>query len=186
MIERENLINIGSTFKTHGFKGELKCALDITVDDIPSSMPLFFEIEGIFVPFYTEYLRGRGDNNIIKIEWIDTDEQALLLVNKDFYLLRPDYESWKEEKGFEDIEEDSDIIGFRVFDNDTHEELGTVEEIMENPEYDYMSVKNPKNGEEFMLPIIDEFIIRIDEEVPGKGSIWVSLPEGLLDLNKKN
>ena len=60
MIREEDLFPIGKFQKTHALKGELNAVLDINEDFLDEDYPLIIDLDGIFVPFYTESWRGGG------------------------------------------------------------------------------------------------------------------------------
>ena len=69
------------------------------------------------------------------------------------------------------------IIGFDVIDN-THGQIGKVEEIINNGEQYLMRIT--KKETEILVPFVDEIIDAIDEK--GKVVI-IDTPDGLIDLN---
>ena len=77
-----------------------------------------------------------------------------------------------------------DQAGLRFFGmlvvDDTLGELGTVTGVVANPGQDLLVVDCPSRGKsDVMIPVVDEFIISVDEEA---GIIHTSIPAGLLEL----
>ena len=81
-----------------------------------------------------------------------------------------------------DKQEGLDIVGFAIANADG-ERIGEVVDIEENPMQSLLVVQReaaePAEAGEVLIPLVDEFIVSLDEE---QKEIRVSLPEGLLDL----
>ena len=83
MIREEDLFPIGKLQKTHALKGELNAVLDIDEDFIDEDYPLIIDLDGIFVPFYTESWRPKGSSAcLLKLEGVDNEGEARKFVNK--------------------------------------------------------------------------------------------------------
>jgi len=68
----------------------------------------------------------------------------------------------------------ADLIGLPVMDADTEEVYGTLSDVRNFGAQDIYMVAKPEGGE-FMIPVVAEFVIRVDEE---KG-IFVRLIDGM-------
>ena len=154
MIDKNNLVEIGKFQRTHALKGELNAILDIP----------------------EEYVRQKGATSyLIKLEGVDTVEDASELVNSPISVPKDVLQEYVGDVMYED-----DIEGFKVID--THfGEIGILEYIDDSTENELMVVKTPEE-EEIYIPLVDDFIINIDE---GNKEIHTSLPEGLITLNRK-
>jgi ribosomal 30S subunit maturation factor RimM len=85
----DEFVQIGTTKKTHGFRGELKIRIeDAYWDDFLESEVLFIELDGHPAPFFVEDLRSDA-NPIIKLDDIDTVEDAKPIAGKPVYLSHP-------------------------------------------------------------------------------------------------
>ena len=111
MIRREDVYKIGKLGKTHGVRGEISFLFDDDVFDRTDADYLVFDIDGILVPFFLEEYRFKNDSNaLLKLDGIDTQEQAQELTGCDVYFPRKladsdsDNISWAE------------IIGYSVID----------------------------------------------------------------------
>lgn len=176
MIDKNNLIEIGKFQKTHALKGELNAILDISEEYVEDGNPLVIETDGISVPYYAESIRPKGSTSfLIKLEGVDTVEDAAELVNSPISVPKDVLKEYVGDVMFED-----DLEGFQVID--THfGEIGEFEYIDDSTENELMVVRTP-DDEEIYIPIVDDFIINIDEE---NKEIHTSLPEGLITLNSK-
>ncbi|MBD5340067.1 MAG: ribosome maturation factor RimM [Muribaculaceae bacterium] len=177
MIEKKELIEIGKFQKTHALKGELNAVLNIDPEYVEEGNPLIIETDGIPVPFYAESIRPKGASSyLIKLEGVDSVEEADELVNNLIFAPRKDVEDYMGEE----LLLGDDLEGYRVVDKDLGE-IGVLESIDSSTENELFVVRTP-DDEEVYIPIVDDFIVDIDQE---NGIINTSLPEGLVDLNVK-
>lgn len=84
-------------------------------------------------------------------------------------------------EGFAD-QQGNNLIGFKIVDADGSL-IGMVAGLEENPAHALLvvdrSASKSQPADEVLIPLVDEFLISIDEEAR---EIRVSLPDGLLDL----
>ena len=172
MIKREDIIKIGKFNKPHGIQGELSFSFTDDVFDRSGCPYVICEIDGIFVPFFIEEYRFRGENSaLMKLEDIDTEEDARPFTNADVYFPKSYY-----------IDSDTDeapgdyFIGFTVVD-EMYGMLGKI--IWVNDDTANVLFVLEREGKELLIPAIDEFVTGIDEE---KKILNIRIPEGLLDL----
>jgi len=171
---KEKTIFVGRIAKKHGVSGEMLVILNHDFNsDIYEPSVVFFEIDGLLVPFYpsTDGFRFRNDESILlKIDGYNTQES----INEFMDLRVAIHES--------DVIEDSesaqwvDIIGYTVTDLKTGT-IGQVEEILEIPGNRLIQIK--ANGKEILLPYNEHIVKTIDNETK---QLHVEAPEGLLDL----
>lgn len=185
MIGEKDVIDIGFLGKPHGYKGEINAELDYDgglFDD--RRTPFIFNIDGIYVPFFIESIRKKGDDYLVKFEGLDSDKDASLLSHGEIYITRKDFTELTGVSS-EEIGEDEIIIdGALVMESGSNKLLGKVLELEEGVEYDYLLVEPAEGGEEFRIPFIEPFIVSVDEDVTdGTAFITVDLPEGMLNLN---
>lgn len=176
MIREEDIIKIGKFQKTHALKGELNMISDVDPQYFVEGNPLIIRYDGILVPFYVDTVRPKGSvSYLVKLQGVNSEEEASEFVNHEIYMLKRDSEQWLEE---EYIDSDS-LIGYKVIDISTGNELGTVEGIDDSTANILFIVKS-SDGEEIYIPANDDFITDIDDEFK---LIRMSLPEGLLEIN---
>ncbi len=170
----ENLVNIGSTKKPHGLKGELKVHIeDEYVDDFMEAEVVFIEIKGKQVPFFITEAR-EGNDMLVKLEDIDTKEAATDLSGRALFLREEDLIPLEE--GEERYGDFTQYIGYQLEDT----ELGKIAEIEDVIEYpQQMLALLTYKDREILIPMHQAFIrsIQHDEKI-----IVMELPEGLLDL----
>ena len=86
MIKKEEVYKIGMFNKPHGIHGELSFTFTDDVFDRVDCDYLICLLDGIFVPFFVEEYRFRSDSSaLVKLEDIDSAEQARKFTNVDVY-----------------------------------------------------------------------------------------------------
>ncbi len=179
MIEQKDITPIGKFQKTHALKGELNALLDIEAEYFLEGNALIVEIDGTFVPFYSKSIRSKGQTSfLIKLDGIDTEEEAKPFVNKVIYAskqqLAPFFELTEEE-----IINDDELLGYTIVDIDNKEPIGTIIDIDSSTSNLLFIIESPE-GKKIFIPAVDDFIKEIDDK---KRIILMSLPTGLIDLN---
>ena len=177
MIKSEDIYPIGKFQKTHALKGELNIILDILPDYFVEGNPLIVEYDGINVPYYVESIRKKGNTSfLIKLDGVETEQQAAVFVNKEVYIPKIDAEEL-----LDDYDDNEYLIGYEVIDELNNQKLGTIEFIDDSTVNELFIIKNC-NGEELIIPANEDLIQEIDED---NKQIKMKLPEGLVNLNKK-
>ncbi|MBN1925802.1 MAG: hypothetical protein JW798_08200 [Prolixibacteraceae bacterium] len=172
-IEKGNFTQIGFIKKTHAIKGELLVVYDKGLDEILEETDfLFFEIEGLLVPFPILEIDFRGDDTAsFLFELIGSKEKAAGFVGCRVFIDNQLLIKNHEKAGA------SYLKGFSVIDPIIGE-AGIISEI-----HDYRGniVATVVFGEkEVLLPLNDKLIISVDKK---QKTITVEYPEGLYDLN---
>ncbi len=156
---------------TQGIRGEVRCQYYC------DSAEFLCEFEELYLDKKGEkpvqITRAYPHKNIVvmKIDGIDTVEEAQKLVGKTLYMNRNDVEL---DEGTYFIQ---DIIGLTVKDADSGEIYGNISEVYQNGATDVYSIKK-ENGRELMFPYIDEVVKKIDIEA---GEMLIKPLEGLFD-----
>ena len=177
MIKQEEITRIGKFQKTHGLKGELNTILDIDPEYFNEGNPMIVDIEGLFVPFYTESVRNKGNiSYLVKLEGIASEKEASQFVNQEIFMLTKDRDKWLDNDEFY---VDS-FIGYEVVDSEKDNMIGKIIGIDDTTDNVLFQIK--KGDETILIPVVDEFIEDVDEE---NMVIKMKLPEGLVDLNFK-
>lgn len=179
MITEEEISAIGKLLKTHALKGEMNVLLDVAPEYLEQSNPAILDIDGIFVPFYAETIRPKGNfSYLVKFEGIDSEIEARKLVNKTVFALRDKLKAFMIENYDEEYALYDDLIGWTIVDSEIGE-IGKVVEIDTNTENELFIVETP-TGDTVYIPLTEDFIDEIDEEAK---LIRMRLPAGLVDLN---
>lgn len=169
MLRKEDFVHLGKFLKPHGTKGEIGLQGDnFSLGDDCDFVAC--DIDGILVPFFFEYCRTKNnDTMILKIERINSAEEARFLTNREVYIPREWVEdeenlSWSYFRGFKACDESLGLIGeITDVDDSTINTLFVIE----------------KDGEEILVPAQEEFIAGIDHK---NREITFNLPEGLVSL----
>ncbi len=173
MIRQEEVYKIGLLGKPHGVKGEIAFHFTTDVWDRVDAEYLVLLVDGIYVPFFLEGYRFRGEESAwLKFLNLDTIEDIQELVGVDVffpYSLTPedntaDY-TWHY---FE---------GFQVTDV-AQGDLGTIISVDDSTVNVLFEVETERGH--VLIPAAEPFIQEIDH---GHRIVRMVLPEGLLDID---
>ena len=169
MIHEEDVYQIGKLGKTHGVKGEISFLFDDDVFDRVDADYLILKVDGIFVPFFIEEYRFKGDSNaIIKFEDIDTQERARELTGCAVYFPR----------ALADSDDDSiswaAIVGFDIIDANSGKPIGRIAAVDDATINVLFELEDGR-----LIPASEDLITAIDQQAR---TITMQLPEGLLNL----
>lgn len=158
--------------RPHGLKGEVTISLDAdSPADWENLKSIFIEKKSQLVPYFIEHISVRNDKAFVKLEDVNTPEEAALLKSGSLYL--PKESRPKLARGEFYNEE---VIGFEVFD-DVHGPLGFVEDVEQAGPNRFLIVTHIQK--EVMIPVNGPFITGINKS---KKKISVNLPDGFLDI----
>ena len=133
--------------KAHGLKGEINFQFTDDVWDRADSDYIICEVDGILVPFFIEEYRFRSDSTaIMKLEDIDSIEQAQMLVNSPVFIEK----KYQEELGEDEVSLHY-FIGFKMLDGDDGKDIGTIIDIDDQTDNWLFIVERP-DGTEVMIP----------------------------------
>jgi 16S rRNA processing protein RimM len=174
MITKNEVFVVGQTAKPHGVKGEI--SFNFSKDNFDEEkLPYYiFEIDGIYVPFFVEDYRFKTDTTaLVKLEGIDTDEQARSLSNHTIYI--------HQQFALKEAQEELGIAGFIGFTVEDKKLglLGKITDVDDSTDNVLFVIEH--QGEELLIPATDDFITTVDEE---KRIIYMTLPEGLVNLQE--
>ncbi len=165
-----DLIKVGFIIKTHGFEGHLKVAIDEAVSSSLADIKfLFLDIESMHIPFGITQLKIHNDYILVKLEDINSKEEAQQFNGKLVYL----------ERSKVNINSEAELYfltGYMVLNDE--EQIGIVKDIQEFP-HQLMAIVQ-QGDQEIMIPLHEGFIVNIDQE---NKTLELDLPQGLLDLN---
>ncbi len=181
MIVEKDIKAIGKFQKTHALKGELNAILDIDPGYVEEGNAVIVDVDGIYVPFFASSVRPKGSTSyLIKLDGIDSEEEAKDFVNKTIYGVKSELASFLDLEEDEILDED-DLAGYKIYDALTGNYIGTIETVDSSTE-NLLFVVLTDDEEEIFIPAVDEFIDEVDDN---EKIIRMRLPEGLVDLNKK-
>lgn len=172
-MTKEDCFYLGKIVRKYSFKGELLVKLDTDQPELYENIDaLFIAYRNTFLPYFLEHSQlHKSDLLRIKIEDIDTENDAEALLKSDVYLpleLLPKLEGNK----FYFHE----IIGFKIIDKDFGE-VGIIKGINDSTAQALFEID--RNGTEILIPMNDEFIVEVNRDTK---TIHIDVPEGLIDL----
>ncbi|OAV68356.1 16S rRNA-processing protein RimM [Bacteroidales bacterium Barb6XT] len=175
MIREEEVNKIGRFGKPHGVKGEIPLFTASDVFDDEAACPPYIVccMDGILVPFFIEEYRRKGNTAVLlKLEYIDSEEAAKELSNRDVYYPADeaggnhpaDGMTWDSLTGYIVSDRASGLLG-KITDVDD-----TTLNVLLRIDY---------NGKELLFPAAEELILSIDHT---NRQMTISLPDGLTGL----
>lgn len=174
MLNRNECYSIGKIIKTSGFEGDLMFFFTekSVIESLEKLTVFFVEMEGFLLPVFPEFFSLTGDDKaLVKLQWVDSDEQAKTYVNKALFL---------DKKQILDkhIPEPSlsNLLGYKVFDHQVGN-LGKIKKIISHT-VQPLFVVDFKNHE-MLIPAIEPIFEKVDHE---SRIVFISAPEGLIDI----
>lgn len=166
----KQFLEIAKITSVHGIRGEVRCQYYCDTAEVLCDFDELYFDKGAN-PVHVTRAYPHKNVVIMKLEGIDTVEQAQPLIGKMLYLNREDAEL------DEDLFFIQDIIGLTVKDADTGEVYGKITEVYQNGAADVFSIKKP-DGRELMFPNISEVVLSTDIE---NGEMIIRPLKGLFD-----
>ena len=145
-----NLVPIGYIRKLHGTTGDVQCQVDNDLFFEADPDFVFLELDAINVPFRVLDWRSKGNDVLLQLKGVDTEQAANRLVGAQAFI---EYEA---EEGASSLTW-QDLTGLRVIDEDQGE-LGRIERVDETTANTLLFLDNGR-----ILPIHEDFIIAIDD-----------------------
>ena len=173
-MQKKDCFLVGTIFKLHGYKGDVKIYNE---DNIPfdfSKIDFFLiDINNELIPFFIKKARITAAHNIlVNFDDVNCEKESKKILNKKIYLEKKYLpENYKETKNTEDI------IGFSVIDMYLGK-LGEIFFINSQTAQKLIYVKTEEK--EFCFPWHEKFVKNIDNR---KEEIHVELPDEILNLN---
>lgn len=173
-IPKNNCVKVGYVQKPHGINGELVIRFQEEYSETLEQYPaLFLEVDNLLVPFFIadEGLRFKSSESVItRLEWIDTDAKAKNLCGLSVFVNQDDVIE------FEDEMSPHALVGFQLLGED----MGPIGEIKEVHDYaGNLLLSIDYQGKEVLIPLNEELIVRIDEDLR---EIELRIADGLFDL----
>ena len=166
----KQFLEIAKIVATQGIRGEVRCQYYCDAPEILCEFDTLYLNKG---KQPVEITRAYVHKNVVvlKIEGIDTIEEAQKYIGKMLYMDRNDVEL---PEGVYFIQ---DLIGLTVKNAETGEVYGKLSDVYQNGATDVYSIKK-ENGTELMFPCIDEIVKKTDIEA---GEMLIIPLEGLFD-----
>lgn len=172
MPDIKDYFSIGKIVATHGLGGEvvMQHALGKKTD-LKGLQTLFIEEKkDSFLPYFVESTTIKNAEEIyIKLEGLNTKENARRLSQKEVWLLKADFDKYAANSS------PISLLGYMMINES--EEIGEVTEVIEQPFQ--VLCKIMYKGNEALIPLHKESLEKIDKK---KKQVFVNLPDGLLDI----
>lgn len=123
-----------------------------------------------FIPYFIESTRIKTDDEIyLKLEGINTREQATSLIQQEVWMQEEDFKKYS--AGSSPL----NLLGYEIMEGEKR--LGKILEVIEQPHQ--LLCRIEIDGKEVLIPLHEQTIIKIDKK---KSQVIVQLPEGLLEI----
>ena len=153
-------IEAGEIVTTHGVRGEMKI---LPWSDGPGFLLGFNRVRIVGKEYTVEACRIQKTCNLLKLQGIDTVEDAMLLRGKTVEVYRCDIS--------EDVIFAAELIGVRVYAGE--EQIGMITDVLDYPGNKVYVVRGEH---EYMIPAVKQFILDTDME---NETMRVQLIEGM-------
>ncbi|MEO9021263.1 MAG: PRC-barrel domain-containing protein [Ginsengibacter sp.] len=170
----EQYFKIGKLAATFGVEGQLVLEHSLGKKTSLKGLETIFmeEKKDSFLPYFVSSAKIKNEKEIfISLEEIQSKEAAHIFVKKEVWLSEEDF------KKFAAVAAPISFLGFTIVSD--HEELGEVTEVIEQPHQVLCAIII--EGKEVLIPIHEDSLEKIDKK---KRKLYVSLPDGLLDIYK--
>lgn len=163
----------GKISKPYGLQGEVQIILNpLIAEYIKEGIPLFIDIDGQRVPFFTEDVELVSPTQaIVKFEFIETVEETRKVCGCGLYFDPANSPDLKHSP--EELEE---VVGYQAMDVNQGS-LGAVKDYLPHAQNPMWILDH--RGKELMVPATMDLVRKIDRR---KNIITLDLPEGLTDL----
>ncbi len=173
-MKKEDCFYLGKIVKKYSFKGEVVLKMDTDEPDIYENLDaVFLDLGKNLLPFFIEEsLLQKGNQLRIRFEDVNNEADADAILKTDVYLplnLLPKLEG--------DKFYFHEIIGFDLEDVNFGI-VGKITSINDKTAQDLFVIE--KDGNEILIPMIDDFIKKIDRK---NKKVIVETPEGLIEMN---
>lgn len=163
---------IGKLAASHGLKGDLVLQHSLGKKTSLKGLETIFieDKKDSFLPYFIQSAKIKSEDEVfIKLEGIDTKEQARKLTPQEVWLTEEDF------KKFAAKSSPIALLGFHMIHED--EDLGEILEVIEQPHQVLCTIL--LNGKEALIPIHEESLEKVDLK---NRKVFVVLPDGLLDI----
>lgn len=167
---------VGKILSPHGLKGEVKvnATTDFPEERLATGSRLFIKNNKQYEELIVENTRRHKQFYLVKFEKIDDIDQAEKICSKELYVAETDQQELPEGSYYF-----KDILNCPVYDTETGEKLGVLENIETPGANDIWEIK-PEKGKSFWIPNIESVVKKVDL---ANKRIEVTLLEGLRDEN---
>lgn len=172
-MKKEDCFYLGKIVRKYSFKGELLIKLDTDQPELYEHMDaMFINVRNTLIPFFIESSQlHKSDLLRVQFEDVNDEADADSLIKSEVYLPLEFLPKLEGNKFYF-----HEIIGFTMEDKN-YGKVGKIVAVNDSTAQSLFEVDN--NGKEILIPMNDEFIIKVDRKTK---TILVQTPEGLIDL----
>lgn len=152
----KQFLEVGKINNTHGIRGEVKLTLWCDDIDYLKQFDVLYLDEGGTQSIGVRSVRAQKNLAIVKLDGIDTIEQAEVLKGRVLYCNRDDATI---DEGANYI---ADIIGCYVVDIDTEEEYGQIKDVLNYGSCDIYDIESW--GKHTLIPVTPDVVKEINTE----------------------
>ncbi len=163
---------IGKLVAASGLKGELILKHELGKKTSLKGLQTLFteERKDSFLPWFIETVKIKNAEEVyLKLETINTREAATKLTQKELWVTAADFKKLAAKSA------PINLLGFTVVDK--QQALGEILEVIEQPHQ--VLCRLEINSKEVLIPLNESTLSKIDH---AKKQVYVTLPEGLLDI----
>ena len=163
---------VGKLVAVHGLSGEILLKHELGKKTSLKGLPAIFveDKKNSFIPYFIESTKIKSESELyIKFEGINNREEAIKLNQKEIWLTEIDF------KKFAAKSAPASLLGYIIIDNNIS--IGEILELIEQPHQ--LLCRLEVKGKEVLIPLHENTLQKIDNK---KKEIFVSLPDGLLDI----
>ena len=173
-MRKEDCFFLGTVVAKYSFKGEVLIKLDTDDPETYLSLQSFLlEDESRLIPCFTTKVQLHKSQLLrVSVEGVKSEKQADLMIGKSVYLPLDQLPKLDDDQFYF-----HEIIGFKVIDS-VQGPIGTITGVNDASSQVLLEVEH--NDRQILIPLVDELIQQLDKQ---KKQIYLSIPEGLLDLN---
>lgn len=169
---QKQYLELAQIVSTHGVRGELRVNPWCDSPEFACKFKIVYFDDKGEKPIKVISARPHGNIVLMKLEGVETVEQAAALRNKVIYMNRADA---KLPEGSWFI---ADLIGCAAHDADNEAKIwGTVTDVSQTGANDVWHI-TAANGKEYLLPVIDPVVIKTDVE---NGKVFIRPLKGIFD-----
>ncbi len=172
-MQKEDCFYLGKIVKKHSFKGEVVVKLDTDEPELYKNLEsVFVNLGNNLVPFFIEKSSlSRGVMLRVKFEDVDSEQDAEAILRSEIYLPLALLPKLTGNKFYY-----HEVIGFTVIDT-VYGVVGEIKNVNDTSAQPLFEVN--KGDKEVFIPMIDDFINKIDRE---NKVVEMTTPEGLIGL----
>lgn len=160
MMKENNFLFIAEIVSLYGKNGFLKIILKRKIEKIIHKIDeVYIDFFGKHKRFSVQEIKEIKNGFIIKFNDFSLEEECSLLTGRNIFINTANFPKLK--KNIEESFSIEDLIGSKVFRNG--KKSGIITGIFNSPANDVLEIKN-ENGEEVLIPLVEEFIESFDPE----------------------